>query len=74
MKMISNLKYGFGNHGIGIHPIKHNQLVTQLRVARTNEMGNLDKTHGNLTFDLFDAFRLSMIRYTQDGIEVIKKK
>jgi len=38
------------------------------------ESRSLDKSHGNITFDLCDAFRLSVIRYTQDGIEVIRKK
>ena len=59
---------------IGTYPTQHQQLITQVRVAKTMESGNLDKSHGNITFDLFDTFRLSVIRYIQDGIEVIRKK
>jgi len=64
----------FGNGLIAIHPIKHQQLITQIRIAQTKEDGNIDKSKGNLTFDLFDAFRLSLLRYTQDGQEVISGK
>ena len=73
-KMISHLKFLFGNGLIAIHPMKHQQLITQIRVARTLENGGLDKSKGNLTYDIFDAFRLSLLRYTQDGIEVISNK
>jgi hypothetical protein len=59
---------------IAIHPQQHEQLITQLRVAKILENGNLDKAGSNITFDLFDAFRLSLIRYTEDGIEVIRRK
>jgi len=53
---------------------QHEKLITQLRAAKILENGNLDKTGSNITFDLFDAFRLSLIRYTEDGIEVILRK
>ena len=33
-KMISHLKFLFGNGLIAIHPMKHQQLITQIRVAR----------------------------------------
>jgi hypothetical protein len=74
VKMISHLKFLFGNGLIGTHPTQHQQLITQVRVAKTMESRSLDKSHGNIAFDLCDAFRLSVIRYTQDGIEVIRKK
>jgi hypothetical protein len=73
-KMISHLKFLFGNGLIAIHPIKHQQLITQIRVAQTKEDGNIDKSKGNLTFDLFDAFRLSLLRFTQYGQKVISGK
>jgi hypothetical protein len=77
VKMISHVKDLFSKRQIAIHPQQHQKLMTQIRVARLQENGNLDKssssTGSNMTFDLFDAFRLSLIRYTQDGIEIIRK-
>jgi hypothetical protein len=73
-KMISHLKFLFGSGYIGIDQSQHASLITQIRVAKTLETGNLDKSKGNITFDLFDAFRLSLLRYTGDGVEVIRKK
>jgi hypothetical protein len=73
-KMVSHLKDIFSKGLIAIHPQQHEQLITQLRVAKILENGNLDKAGSNITFDLFDAFRLSLIRYTEDGIEVIRRK
>jgi hypothetical protein len=73
-KMISHLKFLFGNNLIGIDPDNHPNLISQIRTAKTVENGNLDKTRSGTTFDLFDAFRLSLIRYTEDGVEVIKRK
>jgi hypothetical protein len=32
-----------------------------------------DKTVSNMAFNLFNAFRLSVIRYTEDAIEIIRK-
>jgi hypothetical protein len=72
--MVSHLKDIFSKGLIAIHPQQHEQLITQLRVAKILENGNLDKAGSNITFDLFDAFRLSLIRYTEDGIEVIRRK
>jgi hypothetical protein len=73
-KMVSHLKDIFSKGLIAIHLQKHEQLITQIRVAKILENGNLDKTASNITFDLFDAFRLSLIRYTEDGIEIIRRK
>ena len=73
-KMIDHLKFLFSHNLIGISSKKHLPLISEIRVARTLDNGNLDKSHGSLTMDLFDAFRLSCIRYTGDGIEIIRKK
>jgi hypothetical protein len=74
-KMVSHLKDIFSKGLVAIHPQQHEQLITQLRIAKILENGNLDKTgSSNITFDLFDAFRLSLIRYTEDGVEVIRRK
>jgi hypothetical protein len=72
-KMISHIKFVFGSGYIGIDQSQHASLITQIRVAKTLENGNLDKSKGNITFDLFDAFRLSLLRYTQDGVEIIRR-
>jgi hypothetical protein len=73
VKMISHLRNLFSKGLVAIHPVQHDKLITQIRVAKTQDNGNLDKTGSNMTFDLFDAFRLSVIRYTEDAIEVIRK-
>jgi hypothetical protein len=73
VKMISHIKNIFSKGLVSIHPQQHERLITQIRVAKIQENGNLDKTSSNMTFDLFDAFRLSVIRYTEDAIEVIRK-
>ena len=72
VKMISHIKNIFSKGLVSIHPQHHDRLITQIRVARTQENGNLDKQGSSMTFDLFDAFRLSVLRYTVDGIEIIK--
>jgi hypothetical protein len=72
-QMISHIKNIFSKGLVSIHPQHHDRLITQIRVAKIQENGNLDKTSSNMTFDLFDAFRLSVIRYTEDAIEVIRK-
>jgi len=44
-----------------VSPITHKELVTQMRMARAKENGNLDKEEtANSTYDVFDAFRLAL--------------
>jgi len=44
-----------------VSPITHKELVTQMRMARAKENGNLDKEEtANSTYDVFDSFRLAL--------------
>jgi hypothetical protein len=46
---------------IAIDKVQHKELVIQMRMAKVKENGNLDKDEvGNVTYDVFDAFRLAM--------------
>jgi hypothetical protein len=47
-----------------VSPTEHKELVTQMRMARSKENGNLDKDEaGNSTYDVFDSFRLALKMY-----------
>ena len=44
-----------------IEDTEEKELVTQMRTARYQDNGNLDKSEsGNSTYDVFDATRLSL--------------
>ena len=43
---------------------KHKELVTQMRTAKYQDNGNLDKSEtGNITYDVFDSTRLALKMY-----------
>jgi hypothetical protein len=45
-----------------ISAVEHKEIVTQMRMARFKDNGNLDKdeTGNNNTYDIFDATRLAL--------------
>jgi len=46
---------------ISISTVEHKELVTQMRVARFKDNGNLDKDETSYnTFDIFDSTRLAL--------------
>ena len=51
-----------------ISPVEHKELVTQMRMARLQDNGNLDKKEtGDSTFDSFDATRLALYPFNTGG-------
>ena len=59
--MLGRLQNVASKGWFAISPITHKELVTQMRMARAKENGNLDKeSDGNQTYDVFDACRLAM--------------
>lgn len=50
---------------LSISNIEHKELVTQMRMARFQDNGNLDKAEvGDQTFDVFDSTRLALMMYS----------
>lgn len=48
----------------GISNVEHKELVTQMRMARFKDNGNLDKEEtADNTFDSFDATRLCLVPF-----------
>jgi hypothetical protein len=51
-----------------IEDTEEKELVTQMRTARYQDNGNLDKSEsGNSTYDVFDATRLSLKMFEMGG-------
>jgi hypothetical protein len=48
-------------------PVKYNNLITQMRMAKYQDNGNLDKKEaGDNTFDVFDSTRLALKQFDLD--------
>lgn len=55
---------------LAISNIKHKELVTQMRMARYKDNGNLDKEETNdNTFDSFDATRCALMQFRTAGVK-----
>jgi len=51
-----------------VSSVEHKELVSQMRTARYQDNGNLDKSEsGNSTYDVFDATRLSLKMFEMGG-------
>ena len=51
-----------------ISPIEHKELATQMRMARFQDNGNLDKKEtGDNTFDAFDSCRCALMPFYTTG-------
>ena len=61
-EMIEHIRNIADNQRIAINKQEHAKLLMQMRIAFSDESGNLDKEGAN-TMDLFDALRLACWRY-----------
>ncbi len=57
--MLGNLKLWLDRGRMAVDPDAHSELMTELRIAQSDEDMALEKDHTN-TFDLLDSFRLAM--------------
>lgn len=60
-ELLGRFQHVVSRKWLSVSNIQHKELVTQMRMARFKDTGNLDKSEtGNNTFDVFDSTRLAL--------------
>ena len=60
-EMLGRFQHVVSKCWFSVSDVKHKELVTQMRMARFKDNGNLDKEEtSNNTFDVFDSTRLAL--------------
>jgi hypothetical protein len=64
-ELLGRFQHVVSKHWFSVSNIEHKELVTQMRSARYQDNGNLDKAEvGDQTFDVFDSTRLALMMYS----------
>lgn len=69
IEMLGRFQHIVSKKWFAVSNIEHKELVTQMRMAKFKDNGNLDKEEtGTSTFDLFDSTRLALKMYEMNLI------